>query len=68
MLDFGVNIISTRMDLKLFTDSTYQNKVYNALQRARKEREITDKHSMACYEDCIVVKDQNKNIIAIKKF
>ena len=63
--DLGVNIISTEMDLELFTNLTYQNMVYQALQNVRKNHKITNRHAIACYKEYIVVYDQNKHIVTM---
>ena len=68
MKDLGVNVISTEMDLVLFTDIKYQNKVYKAVNDIRRNHNVTEKDAVACYKDCIVLYDQQKHIIAIKEF
>lgn len=68
MKDLGVNVISTKMDLVLLTNRKYQNRVHNALNDIRKNYNVNDKHAVACYEDYIVLYDQQKHIIAMSEF
>ena len=68
MRDLCVRIISTEMDLNLFTDHKYHNKIYDVLQNIKEEYDITENHAIACYRDCIRVYDNKRNLVVFKKF
>ena len=63
--DLNINVISTEMDLQLFTNNKYYKKVYMALKKARRDYNIPEQCSVACHEDYIVLYDQQKHIIAM---
>ena len=68
MKELDVSVISTEMDLALFTNRTYQNKVHNALKSIRQKCNVKEKYAVACYEDYVVLYDQQRHIIAMQEF
>ena len=68
MRDLCVRIISTEMDLKLFTDRKYHNKIYDVIQSIREEYDVTENHAIACYRNCIRVYDSKRSLVVFKKF
>lgn len=67
MKDLNVNIISTEMDLKLFTDHKYHNRIYHVLQSVRQKYHITEQYAIACYRNCVKVYDSKRNLVTIEE-
>lgn len=68
MRDLNVNVLSSEMDMKLFTDRKYYKKVYKALKRAKERCVITERHMIACYENFIKVYTPKKELMMIQEF
>ena len=68
MKDLHVNVLSSEMDLKLFTDRKYYKKVYKALKKAKERYVITEKYMIACYENFIKVYTPKKELMMIQEF
>ena len=62
-----LNVISTEMDFDLFTNKKYYRKFRKAIKKASENYDLTD-YSVACYEDYIVLFDQQKHIVTIVEF
>ena len=66
MIDLGISIISTKEDINLFTDNTYQNKVKEIVEQLKAEHEITKEHSIACHKDHIELY-KKKELVLIRE-
>ena len=67
MKSLHINIISTEMDSKLFTDHRYNKKVYKALKKVRERYNITERHMVACYDNLIKVYSPKKELIVVQE-
>lgn len=67
MIDLGIDIISTKMDYKLATNRSYNNKVRNALKKIKTEYYLTKDHCIACYDDHVRIY-KNRNLVLIQEF
>ena len=62
-----INIISTEMDSKLFTDRRYNRKVYKALNKVKERYNITERHMIACYDNFIKVYTPKNELILVQE-
>lgn len=68
MKDLHINILSTEMDVELFINRKYNNKVYSALEKIKERYIITEKHMVACYDRFIKVYSPKKELMLIQEF
>ena len=67
MTNLNINIISTEKNMDLFFNRKYYNKIKKVLNNIRKEYELTNKHCIACYENCIKLY-KGKELVLIREF
>ena len=67
MTNFELNIISTEMDLELFTNRKYQNKVRKILDKIKEQYQITEKYAIACHKNWIEMYLPNRQLMLVQE-